>query len=97
MALALALRLGETTSGGLERCLSRAMSWYHDNHAWRRLQRRAMSRDFGRERPRRRCLDLYTALLGGRLQGLENSGRNAIDDPIVAAVARDAVQTGRCR
>jgi hypothetical protein len=88
---------GETTFGGLERRLSRAMSRYRDNEAWRRLQRRAMQQDFGWERSGQRYLELFSALLGGCLQGLQNSGRNAIGDPILSAPARDAIQTRGCR
>lgn len=55
---------GETTPDGLGWCLMRATSWYHDSDAWKRLQRRAMVRDFGWERSARQYLDLYATLLG---------------------------------
>jgi glycogen synthase len=49
---------GEATADGLGRCLPRATSWYRDNGAWKRRQRRAMRRDFGRQRSARRFLEV---------------------------------------
>lgn len=53
----------EATPDNLEKCLMRAMSWYHDNEAWKRLQRHAMLHDFRWERSARQYLELYSALL----------------------------------
>lgn len=72
---------GEATADDLERCLVRATSWYRDNGAWKRLQRRAMRRDFGWERSARRYLGLYAALLGERARESAMDHRSAGDDP----------------
>jgi starch synthase len=51
------------TADDLRRCLGRAASWYNNSEAWKRLQRRAMVRDFGWERSARRYLEVYATLL----------------------------------
>jgi starch synthase len=49
----------KATPDDMEDSVMRASSWYHDSEAWKRLQRRAMLRDFGWKRSAQRYLELY--------------------------------------
>jgi starch synthase len=80
---------GEATADGLERCLARAISWRRDNGAWKRLQRRAMRRDFGWERSARRYLEVYATLLAERAEEPPIGHRNAVDDLNPPAMVRE--------
>jgi starch synthase len=82
---------GGTTTDDLGWCLVRAASWYRDNESWKRLQRRAMSRDFGWERSAQRYLETYRALLDG---GTPESSidRDDANDHAMAATVRRAVR-----
>lgn len=67
----------KTTPDDMEDSLMRATWWYHDSEAWKRLQPRAMLRDFGWERSAQKYLEPYVALLAERHLGL-TGGRQRV-------------------
>jgi starch synthase len=83
-------KFGEATADDLGQCLARATSWYRDNNAWKRLQRRAMRRDFSWERSAQRYLETYTALLGERAQEPAIDHWSPVEDRILPAAACSA-------
>ncbi len=52
----------EPTGSAMLDCLDRALATYAQQIRWRKIQRRAMSRDFGWESPARRYLAIYSKL-----------------------------------
>ncbi|MGH7034316.1 MAG: glycogen synthase GlgA [Stellaceae bacterium] len=80
-----------TTANDLGPCLARATSWYRDNSAWKRLQRRAMRRDFGWERSARRYLEVYAALLGERTHEPAIDHRSAVGDMIPSVMVGNVI------
>jgi starch synthase len=54
----------DATVSDFHRCTERALEWYGEKDDWRRLQRSAMTQDFGWDRSARRYLELYADLLG---------------------------------
>jgi starch synthase len=55
----------EPTVSGLLDCLDRALATYAQQIHWRKMQRRAMTRDFGWESPARRYFAIYRKLAPG--------------------------------
>ncbi|TXL72745.1 glycogen synthase GlgA [Vineibacter terrae] len=82
------------TVDDMEDSLIRASSWYHDSDAWKRLQRRAMLRDFGWKRSAQRYLELYAALLGGAPPRFDERPPARDEYPIAPSVPCDALQMG---
>jgi hypothetical protein len=72
----------------------RAKSW-RDSEAWKRLQCRAMLRDFGwKRRWARLYLEVYVALLGGMPPRVDERSPARDDFPIAPAVPCDAFRMG---
>ncbi len=53
----------ESSAEALSECLQRAVALYAQPRAWRRVQKQAMTRDFGWEQSAKRYLELYRGLL----------------------------------
>jgi glycogen synthase len=84
----------KATPDDMENSLMRASSWYHDSKAWKRLQRRAMLRDFGWKRSAQRYLELYVALLGGTPPWVDERPPARDDHPVAPSIPHDAPQMG---
>jgi starch synthase len=84
----------KATPKDMEDSLTRASSWYHDSEAWKRLQRRAMLRDFGWKRSAQRYLELYAALLDGTPPRVDARVPARDVHPIAPPVPCDAPQMG---
>ncbi|MGH7224659.1 MAG: hypothetical protein ACRELF_15660, partial [Gemmataceae bacterium] len=84
----------KATPKDMEDSQMRASSWYHDSEAWKRLQRRAMLRDFGWERSAQRYLELYVALLGKTSPRVDDQPPARDDHPITPPIPCDALQMG---
>jgi starch synthase len=72
--------------------LLRATSWYQDSAAWKRLQRRAMARNFTWEQSARQYLELYDSALG--VTAPDERLPEPDDPPIAPSVRCDLIQVG---
>jgi starch synthase len=70
----------------------RAASWYQDSAAWKRLQRRAMTRNFAWEQSAQQYLALYDSALG--VTTPDERRPIPIDPPIAPSLQRDLFQLG---
>jgi starch synthase len=84
----------KATPDDMEDSLMRASSWYLDSEAWKRLQRRAMVRDFGWKRSAQQYLGLYFALLDGTPPRAGERRPSRDDHPIAPPAPCDALQMG---
>ena len=62
--VATGLQFSPVTSEALGQAIQRAVTLYHDENTWRKMQRRAMKSDVSWDHSAKRYADLYASLLG---------------------------------
>jgi starch synthase len=87
----------DATLSDCQVCIERALEWYREKDAWRRVQRRAMKRDFGWDRSAHRYLRLYADLLGVKDPTQSSDNRSREERRRFAGDMMPAADIGRAR